>query len=367
MNYIYDDVANIRGFLPAHDNIGSFSRSKLNGHKKYLTSNGNPKYQKAANERSVDSYFRVIKSSGFANSLIPAVNTHEEIRKIQKNTIPPNRNMDIAITETKSPSSKKFVKVRMSTVMPVSVKSTINTSEIKKLSTDGTYEGDHRQSNAKLYHHKIKDAVNTKVHQHEDGQRVVSRQNHRHRSSLLANRSQSFHHKLQSPSKFNKTIHRSLTNDKHVPNVRRIFNDKGNNLQDKIQQKTGRKRDTSANEDTDMFLDKNKYYTISDNLISMNRGPIDQAIIANIVDDNTEVTNSPYADFYRMSPDITDQQDGYMFLGSQNERINNLYKEREAAMNSENEMEKSQNNYKKFSNNIKMHKKVKNFSNFRNF
>ncbi|CAH2054173.1 unnamed protein product, partial [Iphiclides podalirius] len=315
-NYIYDDMTNIGGFMPSSD-LGTYSRNTLNGHKKYFISNGNPKYQKLVSEGSIDSHFRVIKSPGLTNAL-PTGLAREEARKAQ--------NVDGG--QTKRPSD-----------------------------TNDAY----RKTNEKQYE------INTNeifVLQMSDS-KSIGRPNYRSRSSLLsANRSPTFSHKMQSPLKINKPVVKSGVSEKAAASVRKVLN-KGGKLTDRMQQRGGRKRDVSSDEDNEVYLEKNKYETAPEGSLTLRRAPLDQAIIANIVDENTEGTNSPYAVFYRMSPDITEQQDTYMVLNTQDERAQNLYKEREAAMNAENEIEND--TYRQYPNNVKMHSKVKNFSNFRNF
>ncbi|KPJ01298.1 hypothetical protein RR46_01433 [Papilio xuthus] len=350
-NYIYDDIANVANFLPSTGGDIPYTRPKLNGHKKYFITNGNPKFQKLMNERSVDSHFRVVKT-GFTNPIISNVNS-EDINNVQKFTIPANIREDIII---KDAINTKHL-LSHDNLFPEENK---NITATKKPSSDILDENVYRNKNSKIY-----DRKDIYITSYSENQNVINL-NQRPRNPPSAKRSPGFTHKMQPQLKINKAIQKSTNNDENSPTIRRV-NDKGGKLTDKIQQKTGRKRDINVNEDMDMYGEKNKYYTVLDNVITLKRMPIEQGLVEHIADENIDVTNSPYAVFYRMSPDIIDQQDGYMVMNAQDERTNSLYKDQEASMNSENQIENSKSNYRKYSNSGRIHGKVKNFSNFRNF
>ncbi|KPJ17960.1 hypothetical protein RR48_07357 [Papilio machaon] len=349
-NYIYDEIENVASFLPSTREDIPYPRPKLNGHKKYFITNGNPKFQKLMNERSVDTHFRVVKT-GFTNPIISNING-EEIRNVQKFTVPANLREEII----KDAVNTKHL-LSHENLFPEDNK---NISATKKPTTDILEESVYRNTNGKMY-----DRKDNYITSYSESQNIINI-NQRSRNSPSGKRLSGFTHKIQPQLKINKAIQKSTTNDENSPTIRRVY-DKGGKLTDKIQQKTGRKRDTNVNEETDLYGKKNKYYTGLDNVISLKRMPIEQGLMEHIADENIDVTNSPYAVFYRMSPDIIDQQDGYMVMNAQDERTNSLYKDREATMNSENQIENSKSNYRKYSNSGRVHGKVKNFSNFRNF
>lgn len=343
-NYIYDEIANVASFLPSTGADIPYTRPKLNGHKKFFITNGNPKFQKLMNERSVESHFKFVKN-GFTNPLMSTVNG-EDIRNLQKFTVPANLREELI---------KDGINTKHVLSHDIFPEDNRNITATKKPTDilDDSYR------NGKNYERK-----DIYITSYSESQNVINL-SQRPRNPPSAKRSSGFTHKMQPQLKINKSIQKSNTNDESSPNIRRV-NDKGGKLTDKIQQKTGRKRDINTNED-DIYGEKTKYYTVLDNVITLKRAPIEQGIMEHIADENIDVTNSPYAVFYRMSPDITDQQDGYMVMNSQDERTNTLYKEREATMNSDNHLENGKSNYRKYSNNGRIHGKVKNFSNFRNF
>ncbi|CAG4959380.1 unnamed protein product [Colias eurytheme] len=82
MNYVYNDNPNL-GYIAAMPSIGSYTKTKFNGPRKYYVGNTNQKYMKLVNEEAINSLFSVKKNPPNTNDPVSDKNQENEAKNLQ--------------------------------------------------------------------------------------------------------------------------------------------------------------------------------------------------------------------------------------------------------------------------------------------
>ncbi|CAD0204931.1 unnamed protein product [Chrysodeixis includens] len=410
MYYIYDDNPNI-GFVALDNGIGAYAKPGFTANsKKQFTGSYNSKYLKINNEHVVDSHFKVMKTplryasspildSGRIRGYDPgsSQNIGQRIPEEYRNTETPKqwhqRNQHQQLIAKPANNGHQVQQQHTQT---------LNNTPIRGEYTNKNQEPPLAQSNQQLpplrpkavnadYGPQIKQRnqrnkdegfeskpsfvqMNVKKTQiSTDPQKRVRLSNNRQLTSLTMHGPQESRQRIPTSMMMDKTLHKvNGLHDHNMQVMTRVLDDMTQKIADRRHKKGEyRKRDTKAL--TNVMFEKSKRSVVSDNMrkyigkdiVKEHRSNFDVARIGSH-EESLEMNDTPYALFYRMNPETLDQQEGYM-MGSIEElsgEFSSKEKRLSEGFNDEVDMNVAQKS--KNINTLKMRKKVKNFSNFKN-
>uniref|UniRef100_A0A2A4K513 Uncharacterized protein n=1 Tax=Heliothis virescens TaxID=7102 RepID=A0A2A4K513_HELVI len=405
MYYIYDDNPNI-GFMALDNGIGAYVKTgfSVNG-KKQFTGSYNPKYQKITNEHVVDSHFKVMKTPSkyspptimdnarlraheagksnaqriveeYRNTEAPkqwqqrtqhqqpgnAANSgSQEPQNTQTPNNPSGRVEYAANTQEAAPHTQPSNNQQISPIRP---KADYTQLKQRSQKQDGVFEP--KPSFVQMNVRKTQ--ITT------DPQKIVRLNNNRQLTSLSVHTSQEKRQRIPTSMVMDKTLHK--TNGLHEHNMEvmsRVLDDMTQKIADRRHKGEFRKRDTTKT--LDMF-EKSKRSVLSDNMrkyIGKDKSmgthrAMDLARIGSR-EESLEINETPYALFYRMNPETLDQQEGFMIMRSVEENASRDFSSKEKRLSAvayDDKSKKRQQKSKKNGNTLKLRKKLKNFSNYRN-
>lgn len=426
MYYIYDDNPTV-GFIGVDNTVGNFV-SGYNVPKKQFTGSYSPRYQKYTNEHVVDSHFKVMKTpSRYALSTLMDRNSVQrgpdyrmtQLPKVwQQNVAHPVRNPVVNIQQPQilkdQPNLPKAAKtIHGKAVSIVPTKDTFILEQRRPEQSQPQQKQKQKEINKKVtnippirpkavnadYSSPLKPLprpqdeifepkanfvqMNVRKTQiSQDSQKVVRRNHNRHPAASSGHEIQhNRHQRVPSSMLMDKTLHKTNgLSDHNVQLMARVLDDMTHQVSDRRQEKGEyRKRDIK----TAMHLnDKSKRNPIFDNMrkyigkekVSVkerNDRKVNNMEVARIGshEESLEVNNAPYALFYRMNPESLDQQEAFILMSSMEKNGNN--NSNKAITNTQQfdefEMKKTTPRKPKTNtNSMRLHKKMKNYSSFRN-
>ncbi|KAJ0172097.1 hypothetical protein K1T71_012070 [Dendrolimus kikuchii] len=177
--------------------------------------------------------------------------------------------------------------------------------------------------------------------------------------------------RIQSSGVMDKTVHKASSfNERNARTMSRVLDDMSHTMGDKAYKTEYKKRDIPI--ESDEKYRKSKRNSALENMRTYigkdkNMDKAHGSVIETAIVDNKVIPNdhTPYAVFYRTNPQTLDREDDFVIVSSTGSKDHGR-KEKRLSVNFDNEIDLKKQKTKKNSNTVKLHRKMKNFYNYRN-
>lgn len=391
-SYYANDDSPKAGYVSVQNSGRSNERRGLRGMQRRHFAGGTHKHK---NENIVDSHFKVKKTPPYHLPYKSAENSRREVQVRQWITEAPIHQQtkpDQEIVEHVGRQQEMVARANQIHRSPSENQDTqqlFNVQRSRPVNAEYRDQTPQRSQNLQMhnYHDIHENRYETKpnfvkmnVHKTQistDPQKVVRKNNNQQITSISMHRPDEKYQKPASAA-VDKTLQKVPTySERNSKIMSRALDEMVHKRSDSKFKGEYRKRDAEFN-DRSYDMDKvnrnhisdtmRKYIVGKDKTINTERKHTKEFSRIGSHEDSIEPEESPYAIFYRMHPDTLDEQEGFISMGSMEENTNlftNKKKRLSVSYENEVDVKKTKKRPKNNSNAVKIHKKVKNFSNYR--
>ncbi|XP_072933196.1 uncharacterized protein [Epargyreus clarus] len=367
MYYIYDENPNV-GYVAAVSSTGPYM-NRMNSHKKYFIGSNNQKYMKLVNEHAIDSHFTVLKTP--LKPLIPVDDqNYIERTQVLRNTANSQRR-----TNTREDEFPKYGEKEVS--VSASTNENLDTTYQDKEKTTPSDNQPHIPNNVHNYNQREYPRNGENSYEKKQNfvavnerRAPVSKEQKVVKSNVpqFVGQSASIHQRMSGAGVKDKILHKtSTTNDRttisrnidmaskqSILNLQKLDNKKRETLDTKPNPPDKYMQTNTISDTVRNYMNKDSYNEYKNNVVPSRIGNHEELV---------DMNETPYALFYRMNPGHLDEQD-ILIENPLVEPTNGAFGEKKSwGINKQVDSNRSKS---KRAPNVKIHKKVKNHTSYRN-